>query len=210
MGGGAAAGYAWKAGDKVAAYLDDQDQPDLAAEIRGAHQCMVDLLGLEAGASFRFIDLGAGAGAVAASVMRHFPNARGILADISAPMMEAGGQKLTPFEGRYHYVEYDMNSDAWPSELQGPFQAIVSARAIHHLTDPLKGRIFRRAYEALAPGGVFVNWDLFRQPDQAQNPNHPTATIQDQLDLMSQAGFQAVAPYHEVGRRLVFFGQKPA
>jgi tRNA (cmo5U34)-methyltransferase len=40
---------------------------------------------------------------------------------------------------------------------EGPWDAIVSALAIHHLADDDKTRLFTRAREALAAGGVFVN-----------------------------------------------------
>ena len=205
--GSGAAGYAWKAEDKVAAYLDDQERPEQAAEIRAAHDCMLDQLGLERDRAFSFLDLGAGAGAVAISVMERFPYASGVLADMSLPMMQSGESRLAPFAGRYRYIEYDMNAE-WPPELAGPFQAVVSARAIHHLPDPGKGEVFARIYRALAPGGTFVNWDLFRPTEEPQKPSHPVATIGAQVELMKQAGFSSVSVLHEVGRRRVFLGRK--
>src|SRR5204862_2972276 len=39
----------------------------------------------------------------------------------------------------------------------GPWDAIVSALAIHHLADGDKVRLFARVRQALAPRGVFVN-----------------------------------------------------
>jgi trans-aconitate methyltransferase len=209
MGAQLGAGYAWKVGDKVAAYLDDQEKPEQAAEIISAHACMLDLLGVEPEAAFRFVDLGAGAGAVAGSLMNRFPNATGVLADISTPMMEASQTRLADFAGRYRYVEYDMNADAWPEEIGAPYQAVVSARAIHHLTDERKGLLFQRIFAALLPGGVFVNWDLHRSPDEPQKLTHPVATAQVQLDLLRQAGFTGVSSHHDHGRHMVFYGKKP-
>jgi tRNA (cmo5U34)-methyltransferase len=40
---------------------------------------------------------------------------------------------------------------------EGPFDAVVSALAIHHLEDDAKRDLYRRAAAALSPGGVFVN-----------------------------------------------------
>ena len=39
----------------------------------------------------------------------------------------------------------------------GPFDAIVSSLAIHHLDDAGKGALYARAHDALRPGGAFVN-----------------------------------------------------
>jgi len=46
-------------------------------------------------------------------------------------------------------------------ELGGPFDAVVSSLALHHLeTDADKRAFYRRIYEALAPDGVFYNADV--------------------------------------------------
>ena len=149
---------------------------------------------------------------MSASVMAHFPTASGVLADMSAPMMQAGGEKLTPFAGRWGYVEYDMNSEDWPSEMAGPFQAAISARAIHHLTNERKLALFRRVFAALAPGGVFVNWDRLRDaadPRRPGNTHDETATTVDELlALLGQAGFAGASHSHRVGHRAIFFARK--
>ena len=54
---------------------------------------------------------------------------------------------------RASYVVGDL-ADPLPA---GPWDAIVSALAIHHLDDPGKRDLFARVRAALAPGGVFVN-----------------------------------------------------
>src|SRR5579862_1698595 len=99
IGSGIGAGYAWKASDKVAAYLEAEEQPEQLTEIREAHGAMLDLLGQSPDAAFRFIDLGAGAGAVAGSLLNRFPRASGVLAELSDSMIEAGPEKLAPFAG---------------------------------------------------------------------------------------------------------------
>src|SRR5438105_9367122 len=90
-------GYEWLLPERVAKYLNEQEGPELRAEIAAAHGRMLELLGLDTAASFRFLDLGAGAGAVSASLLSRFPNATGVLADMSAPMMAAGGSMLEPY-----------------------------------------------------------------------------------------------------------------
>jgi tRNA (cmo5U34)-methyltransferase len=48
----------------------------------------------------------------------------------------------------------------------GPWDAIVSALAIHHLEDPDKRALFARVREGLAPGGVFVNAEQVAAPTE--------------------------------------------
>ncbi|HLG73496.1 MAG TPA: class I SAM-dependent methyltransferase [Chloroflexota bacterium] len=206
-------GYEWQSAEQVSKYLNREKEPEREADVRGAHQRMVALLPVAHDAVFEFMDLGAGAGAVSASVMRAFPNARAILADMSAPMMQAGGEQLQPFEGRYRYVELDMNADIWPAELGGPFQAVVSARAIHHLTNERKLNVFKHAFDALAPGGVFVNWDMYRdlakeKADPSNEHNRTAGSMDEQMVLLREAGFQDVTCRLEERRRAIFFGKK--
>ncbi len=47
---------------------------------------------------------------------------------------------------------------------EGPFDAVVSALAIHHLEDLDKRALFRRVHEVLRPGGVFVNAEQVAGP----------------------------------------------
>jgi tRNA (cmo5U34)-methyltransferase len=205
-------GYEWQESDRVVRYMEREKEPEHEAEVRRAHERMIDLLTAGPDDAIQFLDLGAGAGAVSASVLAHFPKATALLADMSAPMMQAGGEKLAQFTGRWSYVEYDMNADEWPAGLAGPFRAAVSARAIHHLTNERKLALFRRVHNALASGGVFVNWDRLREatdPRRPGNSHDATATTVDELlDLLGQAGFVDTASSHRVGHRAIFFGRK--
>jgi cyclopropane fatty-acyl-phospholipid synthase-like methyltransferase len=200
-------GYEWLLPDRVAKYLNEQEGPDLRAEIAAAHGRMIELLGLPPDAAFRFLDLGAGAGAVSASLMSRFPHATGLLADMSAAMMERGESMLEPYAGRYRYVEYDMNLDAWPVELAGPFEAVVSARAIHHLTAVRKAALFARVRDALATGGVFINWDNMRDASEVKITNR--TTVPEYLELLTGAGFVSTRAEPE-GHRAILLGRKSA
>lgn len=44
---------------------------------------------------------------------------------------------------------------------------IVSTSAIHHLEPAEKQALYRACFEALAPGGMFINGDEFRPADDA-------------------------------------------
>ena len=208
-----AGGYEWQSQEQVSTYLNREREPEREAAFLEAHQRMLELFPDTRGSMFEFLDLGAGAGAVSASVLAGFPNATGVLADISAPMMQAGGQQMEPFEGRYRYVELDMNADVWPGTLAGPFQAVVSARAIHHLTNERKLNVFKHAYDALAPGGIFVNWDMYRDLEREKREpenlhNRTAGSIDEQLHLLREAGFVDVRCRLEERRRAIFSGQK--
>jgi len=125
------------------------------------------LLPFGRGDAFTFLDLGAGTGAAARAVLAEYSSATGILADFSQQMMAEGADQLAPFAGRYRYVEFDMHSSDWPSDIPVPLDAIVSTLSIHHLPDARKQTLFREIRRQLQPGGWYINYDPIQAPDDA-------------------------------------------
>jgi tRNA (cmo5U34)-methyltransferase len=111
----------------------------------------------------RFLDLGAGAGAVSELVLGlggENAGSQGVLVDFSEPMLERAGANLAPFEGRWKIVRGDLSSPDWQAGLpEGRYDAIVSGLAIHHLSSARKRDLFAEAFALLEPGGTFVNMD---------------------------------------------------
>jgi SAM-dependent methyltransferase len=134
---------------------------------RAGHRVlMAELLPFSADEPFTFVDLGAGTGAAARTILDRFPAARAILADFSPQMMAQGVVELGPYEGRYSYVEFDLTRDGgWPAGIPVPVDAVVSSLAVHHLKDERKQTLFREILEHLAPGGWYLNYDPVMAPD---------------------------------------------
>ena len=70
--------------------------------------------------------------------------------------------------GRVEFVVGDYAE----ADLGGPYDAVVSALSIHHLEDPAKRALFRRAFLALRPGGLFVNADQVAGPTLARDAHY--------------------------------------
>ncbi len=128
---------------------------------RGAHRVlMAELLPFAADEAFTFVDLGAGTGAAARTIMDHYPAARAILADYSPQMMAQGGIELEPYAGRYEYVEFDLaHGGAWPAAIPAQVDAVITSLAVHHVTDARKQELFGEIRAHLVPGGWFLNYD---------------------------------------------------
>jgi tRNA (cmo5U34)-methyltransferase len=105
----------------------------------------------------RILDLGAGTGLLARRVRAARPEAELVLLDAAPAMLDEARAALGD---RAAYRVGDLG-DPLPA---GPWDAVVSALAVHHLDDPGKRGLFRRVHDALAPGGVFVNAEQVAGP----------------------------------------------
>lgn len=117
----------------------------------------LDALALAGSPPRRVLDLGAGTGLLARKVAHALPDAELTLLDGAPAMLEEARALLGD---RARYVVADLG-DPLPD---GPWDAVVSALAIHHLDDPGKRALFGRLHAALAPGGVFVNAEQVGAP----------------------------------------------
>ena len=105
----------------------------------------------------RVLDLGCGDAILLAKVLEAFPEAAGIAVDFSPLMLEQACKRLAPFGARARTVEADLGAPAWLDDVNGPFDAIVSGFAIHHLPDARKRALYEEIRNLLDAGGVFVN-----------------------------------------------------
>jgi tRNA (cmo5U34)-methyltransferase len=137
----------------------------------------------------RVLDLGAGTGLLSAFVFARRPEARIRLIDASEAMLEQARRR---FGGR-HDAEF-RRADLSSSALDGPWDLVISALAIHHLEDAAKRDLFKRIHAALTPGGLFVN---------AEQVLGPTLAIEARYHrIWLEAVRSAGAPEIEVERTL--------
>ncbi len=182
--------------------------------------------------AFDVLDLGAETGLLSALLHEQFPKARLTLVDISDEMLARAHDRFAGEEDARIIA-----SDYSVEPLPGRFDAIVSALSIHHLEDVEKAKLFRRIYDALKPGGAFVNaeevlaptealdrlyWDEWeRQARAAGAPEvefagveerakyDKPAKLDDQLEWLREAGFADVDCYYKYLMFAVYGGRRP-
>jgi len=107
----------------------------------------------------RVLDLGGGTGLLSAAVLERMPDAEVLLVDRSAGML---GQAVDRFRGNARIsTQVGELTDELPV---GPFDAVVSGLAIHHLEHEDKRDLFARIRRVLVPGGIFVNVEQLLAP----------------------------------------------
>lgn len=178
------------------------------------------------------LDLGCGTGALAAEIAAAHPAARFTLLDGAQGMIEQAQRTL---DG---HVEAALVQDFAAPLPAGPFCAVVSALAIHHLDDAGKASLYRRAFDVLKPGGVLVNaeqilgatpaldallWRWHEREARAlgatdaewgaavERMDHDRcATLEANLGMLRDAGFEDVSAHFADGRFAVLAGRRAA
>jgi ubiquinone/menaquinone biosynthesis C-methylase UbiE len=104
--------------------------------------------------AFRILELGVGTGTLTELLLSRYPHAHITGIDLSPKMIARARTKLKGYRDRVELVDGSLEEFE-----AGGFDAVVSALAIHHLSDPEKWRLFRRIYRALPSGGYFGDGD---------------------------------------------------
>jgi len=164
----------------------------------------------------RVADLGAGDGYLLAELRAARPGLGGIAVDFSDEMLRRARER---FDGvpEVTVVAHDLDT---PLPRWEPFDAVVSAFAIHHLTDERKRSLYAEVFELLAPGGVFLDLEHVDSPTpelheaflyaigsspEADDPSNKLAPVADQLAWLRAAGFTQV-DCHWKWRELALLG----
>jgi len=106
-----------------------------------------------------FLDLGCGDGMLSAAILDEFPDARGVLVDISEPLLTAARHQLHAHANRVEFIVADYTQSGWTQGVTrfGPFDAVVSAFAAHGSPDHQKRELYGEIFQLLKPEGPFVN-----------------------------------------------------
>jgi tRNA (cmo5U34)-methyltransferase len=100
------------------------------------------------------LDIGAGTGLLSALILRKYPDASLTLVDLSEQMLGIAKERFATRKDM-RYITGDYSS----VDFGGHYDLICSALSIHHLEQAAKHRLYQKIFEALLPGGIFVNAD---------------------------------------------------
>jgi tRNA (cmo5U34)-methyltransferase len=160
-------------------------------------------------AAASILDLGTGTGETLAAVLAHHPGSRALGLDEDPHMLDAARPRFAD-----QSVELRRAQLADPLPV-GPFDLVVSALAVHHLSGAAKATLFRRVAGALRPGGRFVLGDVVVPEDAADavtplSPDYDRPdTVADQLTWLAAAGFEATVVWR-AGDLAVLRANRPA
>jgi SAM-dependent methyltransferase len=205
---------AWQSADHALAYLSRADAIPHRTEGEAVLLSQVPLT------TRRILDLGTGDGRLLALLKIDRPEANGIALDFSETMLAAARERFAP-DPRIEVVTHNLED---PLPDFGPFEAIVSSFAIHHLADNRKQALYGEVFNRLTPGGIFCNLEhvasptegLHRRfmqaigfdPDQ-EDPSNQLVDVETQLQWLRGLGFIEVDCYWKWLEMALLIGVKP-
>jgi SAM-dependent methyltransferase len=156
----------------------------------------------------RVLDLGCGDGRLLALVRQARPGVEGVAVDYSPPMLEAARERFAAeiADGWVTVAEHDLtDSMDGLRAADGPFDAVISSFAIHHLDHGPKRALYAEVFERLRPGGLFANLEhvssasirlheafMDAMGQQEDDPENRLLDLQTQLESLRELGFADV------------------
>lgn len=148
----------------------------------------------------RILDLGTGDGRLLALVRSAHPDTEAVAVDFSAAMLDAARKRFAG-DSRVSVVELNMDSSL---PKLGPFDAVISSFAIHHLVHGRKRALYAEIYGLLNSEGVFCNLEHVSSPSdrlhaeflnrigftvETEDPSNKLLDSETQLGWLREIGF---------------------
>jgi trans-aconitate methyltransferase len=124
----------------------------------------------EGAAAAQMVDLGCGDLALLAPVLRRLPLGGYTGLDLTPQVLPLAQQALGEVPYPCQWVQGDLLGWASHTAANGdaPVEILHSAFAIHHLSDREKQTLLEGLRSRIAPGGLFIWVDVFREPGESQ------------------------------------------
>jgi len=169
----------------------------------------------------RVLDLGTGDGYTLGLVRSVHPEADGVGVDFSAEMLGLARERFAGDSG-VEIVEHDLDA---PLPALGTFDLVVSSFAIHHCVDERKRALYGEVFDALEPGGSFLNLEhvdsatpelhvdflaaIGKTPAE-DDPSNKLVAVETQLTWLREIGFAQVDCLWKWREVALLAGVKPA
>lgn len=179
----------------------------------------------------KILDLGAGTGLLTKYIFKKYPKGEFTLIDLSEEMLKIAKNRFKDIN-KFEYIV----ADYCEHYFQDSFDIIISSLSIHHLEDADKKKLYKKAYNSLNNGGIFLNADQVVGPtpdiDKSYNkkwieqieannftgPEKDTAiermkfdkpaTMESNLKWLANCGFKDVDVYYKYYNFCIFYAKK--
>ncbi len=166
----------------------------------------------------RILDLGSGGGRLLALVKAARSGAQFVGLDFSPTMLDAL-RKMSATDSSVTIVSHDFENRL---PRMGPFDAVISSFAIHHVSHERKRTLYQVIFELLSPGGVFCNLEHVSSPSPRlhaefleaiscadEDPSNKLLDSETQMEWLREIGFVDVDCHWKWRELALLAGIKP-
>jgi tRNA (cmo5U34)-methyltransferase len=121
---------------------------------------LVGLVPAEINEIFTVVELAAGDGTLAQTILETFPSCRYLALDGSEVMRGHLRERLASFGERVTIEHFDLAAQDWRDALPSPLRLVVSSLCVHHLIGVEKQTLFADVRARLEPGGALLLADV--------------------------------------------------
>jgi len=151
--------------------------------------------------TMKVLDLGAGTGLELIHLFEMYPNATVTVVDISENMLDelakrSFANQVTTICGDFFEVDFGENYDA-----------VISTSALHHFKPEEKLTLYKKIFDCLKKGGLFINCDKISMDQKSQddsfyelehnidNYKHidTPLTIENEIKILEKVGFSDIS-----------------
>ena len=160
----------------------------------------------------KIIDLGTGTGLQLIRLYKEFPNIKTIAIDVSDEMLKKLEERhisdnITIINESFFDYDFGINIDA-----------VISTQALHHFEPNDKLALYKKVYNCLNNGGIFVNEDYFAETEElerkgfedyknlarGEGKHYDTPlTIEHEIEILKEVGFKKVDKFETENYRIV-------
>lgn len=115
------------------------------------------------GTAPRVLDLAGGTGSISLRLLDRFPDATAVVLDADPALLKIAEHTVGRGD-RVELVRADLRDPEWAAGLTGPFDAVLTATALHWLEEDRLGVLYRELAGLVRGGGLFGNADLLPDP----------------------------------------------
>ena len=149
----------------------------------------------------KIVDLGTGTGLQLIKLYKKYPNVHTTAIDISTGMLKKLEEKnisenITIVNKSFFDYDFDTDTDA-----------VISTQALHHFEPNDKLSLYKKVYNCLKNGGLFINEDYFAVDDDAEKQGFEDyynlvrgegkhydtpLTVKHEMEVLKKAGFNSI------------------
>ena len=138
------------------------------------------------GAAPRVLDLAGGTGTISLRTLSRFPGAEATVVDKDPVLLAIAAASL---RDRATVLSADLNTPQWTAGLpHGDYDAVLTATALHWLSQERITQIYAEIRDVLRPGGIFVNADHMPDEELPQFTKRLTARTDARREARYAAG----------------------